>query len=34
METDKNEWEQIKENDLKFRMKQDMQCISTIYSAM
>ena len=28
------EWEQVKESDFAFRMKQNMQCITTIYSAI
>ena len=35
--TNENEWKRIrtrKESDFGFRMKQDMQCITTIYSAL
>ena len=35
--TNENEWKRIrarKESDFGFRMKQDMQCITTIYSAI
>ena len=31
MKTNENEWEQVKESDFKFRMKQNMQCTTTIY---
>ena len=31
MKTNENEWEQVKESDFKFRMKQNMQCATTIY---
>ena len=34
MTTNESEWEQVKENDFGFRMKQNMQCIITIYSAI
>ena len=32
--TNENEWEQVKESDFGFRMKQNMQCTTTIYSGM
>ena len=32
--TNENKWEQVKESDFGFRMKQNMQCITTIYSGM
>ena len=34
MKTNENEWEQVKESDFGFRMKQNMQCATTIYSEM
>ena len=33
-ETNESEWEQVKESDFGFRMKQNMQYITTIYSAI
>ena len=32
--TNESKWEQVKESDFGFRMKQNMQCITTIYSAI
>ena len=32
--TNESEWEQIKESDFGFRMKQNIQCITTVYSAI
>ena len=32
--TNENEWEQVKDSDFGFRMKQNMQCTILIYSGM
>ena len=32
--TNENEWEQVKDSDFGFRMKQNMQCTTLIYSGM
>ena len=32
--TNENEWEQVTESDFMFRMKQNIQCTTTIYSGM
>ena len=32
--TNENEWEQVKDSDFGFRMKQNMQCTTVIYSGM
>ena len=29
-----NKWEEVKESDFGFRMKQNMQCTTTLYSGM
>ena len=34
LKTNEIEWEQVKESDFSFRMKQNVQCITTIYSAI
>ena len=34
MKTNENDWEQVKESNFGFRMKQNMQCTTTIYSGM
>ena len=34
MKMNENEWQQVKESDFGFRMKQNMQCTTTIYSGI